>query len=112
MEELRHPGTVNQASTAPKSNSSPNSTFLDRTANLVFIGPTGVGKTGFASALLLRALERGKRGLFIKAQELFDEMYLSLADYSSRKLLDRLMCLDLIVIDEMGYLNLRPEQFM
>lgn len=84
--------------------------FLDRAANLVFIGPTGVGKTGLASALLLRALERGFRGLFIKAQELFDEMYRSLADYSSRKLLDKLMRLDLIVIDEMGYLNLRPEQ--
>jgi len=84
--------------------------FLDRAANLVFIGPTGVGKTGLASALLLRALERGFRGLFIKAQDLFEEMYRSLADYSSRKLLNRLSRLDLIVIDEMGYLNLRPEQ--
>ncbi|MEL6185077.1 MAG: ATP-binding protein [Myxococcota bacterium] len=43
-------------------------------------------------------------------QELFDEMYRSLADHSSRKLLNRLVDLDLIVIDEMGYLNLRPEQ--
>ena len=84
--------------------------FLDRAANLVFIGPTGVGKTGLASALLLRALEQGYRGLFIRAQELFDEMYRSLADYSSRKLLNRLMRLDIIVIDEMGYLNLRSEQ--
>jgi DNA replication protein DnaC len=84
--------------------------FLDRAANLVFIGPTGVGKTGLASALLLRALERGFRGLFVKAQDLFDAMYRSLADYSSRKLLDRLIRLDLLLIDEMGYLNLRPEQ--
>ena len=84
--------------------------FLDRATNLVFIGPTGVGKTGLASALLLKALGWGKRGLFIKAQELFDEMYRSLADYSSRKFLNRLSRLDLIVIDEMGYLNLRPEQ--
>ncbi|PCC74649.1 DNA replication protein DnaC [Nannocystis exedens] len=84
--------------------------FLARAENLVFIGPTGVGKTGLASALLLRALQAGHRGLFIKAQELFDEMYRSLADHSSRKLIDRLMKIDLLVIDEMGYLNLRPEQ--
>ena len=52
----------------------------------------------------------GYRGLFIKAQDLFDEMYASLADRSSRKLINRLARIDLLVIDEMGYLNLRPEQ--
>ena len=84
--------------------------FIARGANLVFVGPTGVGKTGLASALLLEALYRGRRGLFVKAQELFDEMYTTLADHSSRKLLDRLVRLEVLLIDEMGYLNLRPEQ--
>ncbi len=84
--------------------------FIGRAANLVFIGPTGVGKTGLASAILLRALQRGYRGLFIKAQDLFDQLYQSLADRSSRKLIDRLCRIDLLLIDEMGYLNLRPEQ--
>ncbi len=84
--------------------------FIDKAENLVFIGPTGVGKTGLASALLLRALQNGYRGRFIRAQDLFDEMYASLADRSSRKLLNGLARLDLLVIDEMGYLNLRPEQ--
>ena len=37
-------------------------------------------------------------------------MYTTLADRSSRKLLNRLARLDLLVVDEMGYLNLRPEQ--
>jgi DNA replication protein DnaC len=37
-------------------------------------------------------------------------MYASLADRSSRALLNRLSRVDVLVIDEMGYLNLRPEQ--
>ena len=84
--------------------------FIARAANLVFIGNTGVGKTGLAAAILLRALQRGYRGLFVKAQDLFDDMYKSLVDHSSRALIDRLMRVDLLLIDEMGYLNLRPEQ--
>jgi DNA replication protein DnaC len=84
--------------------------FVARAENLVFIGATAVGKTGLATALLLKALQNGHRGLFLKAQDLFDEMYASLADRSSRKLLNRLARVDLLVIDEMGYLNLRPEQ--
>ena len=46
----------------------------------------------------------------MKAQDLFDEMFASLADRSTRALLKRLAKIDLLVIDEMGYLNLRPEQ--
>jgi DNA replication protein DnaC len=84
--------------------------FVARAENLVFIGATAVGKTGLATGLLLEALQNGHRGLFLKAQDLFDEMYASLADRSSRKLLNRLARVDLLVIDEMGYLNLRPEQ--
>jgi len=84
--------------------------FVAKKENIVFVGPTGTGKTGLASGLLLKALENGYRGLFIRAQDLFDEMYASLADRSSRKLLNRLMTADVLLIDEMGYLNLKPEQ--
>jgi DNA replication protein DnaC len=84
--------------------------FVGKAENLVFIGPTGVGKTGLASGILLKALQNGYRGLFVRAQDLFDEMYASLADRASRKLVDRLARVDVLVIDEMGYLNLRPEQ--
>lgn len=84
--------------------------FIAKAENIVFIGPTGVGKTGLASGLLLEALQNGYRGRFLRAQDLFDEMYASLADRSTRKLLDSLARLDVLVVDEMGYLNLRPEQ--
>ncbi len=84
--------------------------FLAKAHNIVFIGETGVGKTGLATGILLKALQNGHRGLFVKAQDLFDEMYASLADRSTRKLLKRLARLDLIVVDELGYLTIKPEQ--
>jgi DNA replication protein DnaC len=84
--------------------------FVPKAENIVFVGATGVGKTGLATGLLLKALQNGYRGLFLRAQDLFDEMYASLADRSSRKLLNRLARVDVLCIDEMGYLNLRPEQ--
>jgi len=84
--------------------------FIPKAENIVFIGETGVGKTGLACALLRKALQNGYRGLFVPAQNLFDDMYASLADRSSRKLLNQLSRVDVLVIDEMGYLNLKPEQ--
>lgn len=84
--------------------------FIAKAENIVFIGPTGVGKSGLAIGLLRKALQNGYRGIFTRAQDLFDEMYASLADRSSRKLLNRLSKVDVLLIDEMGYLNLRPEQ--
>ncbi len=84
--------------------------FIPKAENIVFIGGPGVGKTGLASGLLLKAIQNGHRGIFMQAQDLFDEMYASLADRSSRKLLNRLANVDVLVIDELGYLNLKPEQ--
>lgn len=84
--------------------------FTTKYENLVFVGPTGVGKTGLASGILLKALQNGLRCQFIRAQDLFDEMYASLADRSTRQLVNRIASLDLLLIDELGYLNLKPEQ--
>ena len=84
--------------------------FIPRAENIVFIGNCSMGKTGLASGLLMKALENGYRCQFIRAQDLFDEMYASLADRSSRKLLNRLVKLDILLIDELGYINVKPEQ--
>jgi DNA replication protein DnaC len=62
--------------------------FVPQKENIVFIGPTGVGKSGLASGILLKAIENGYRCQFIRAQDLFDEMYASLADRSTRQLLN------------------------
>ena len=84
--------------------------FIAKAENIVLVGETGRGKTGLACGLLLKALENGYRCQFIKAQDLFDEMYASLADRSTRRLLNRLARMDVLLIDEFGYLNLKPEQ--
>ncbi len=84
--------------------------FMIDAENLVFIGGTGVGKTGLGIGILMKAIDNGLRCRFVKAQDLFDEMYASLADRSSRKLVNTLAKLDLLLIDELGYLNIKPEQ--
>jgi DNA replication protein DnaC len=84
--------------------------FIAKAQNIVFIGDTGVGKSGLASGILLKAIQNGHRGRFVCAQDLFDDMYASLADRSTRKLLNSLIRIDVLLIDELGYLNLRPEQ--
>jgi DNA replication protein DnaC len=84
--------------------------FLERAENIVFIGDPGTGKTGLAIGLLRQALVSGHRGRFFNAQDLLDELYTSLADRSTPKLIRSLTRYDLLVIDELGYLTLNPEQ--
>ncbi len=43
------------------------------------------------------------------AQDLIEELYASLADHSTTRLLKRLAAYDALVIDELGYMNLKPE---
>jgi len=84
--------------------------FLRRASNIVLTGKTGTGKTGLAIGILRAACLNGYRGRFYDAQDLLDELYASLADRSTRRLLSYLSRLDVLLIDEMGYLNLKPEQ--
>ncbi len=84
--------------------------FIPKAQNIVMIGGPGVGKTGLAVGILLKALENGYRGRFVKAQDLFDEMYASMADRSTRSLVRQLANIDLLLVDELGYLTIRPEQ--
>ena len=73
--------------------------FIPKAENIVFIGESGVGKTGLMSALVLKAVQNGYRARFIRAQDLFDDMYASIADRSSRKLLNTLVNVDVLAID-------------
>ena len=84
--------------------------FVHRADNLVLMGGTGTGKTGIALGLLRQACVNGWRGRFYSAQALLDELYASLADRTTTKLLTALSRMQPLCIDELGYLNLKSEQ--
>jgi DNA replication protein DnaC len=84
--------------------------FLRRADNVLFIGKPGTGKTGLAMGLLREACLNGYRGRFYNAQVLLDELYASLADRTTTRLLAQMSRMRPLVIDELGYLTLKPEQ--
>jgi DNA replication protein DnaC len=84
--------------------------FINRRENIVFHGKTGVGKTGLAVGILRQAVIAGYRGRFYNVQDLLDQLYASLADRSTPKLLNALCRYDLLLLDELGYLTLKKEQ--
>jgi IstB-like ATP binding protein len=73
-------------------------------------GPTGTGKSGIAIGILREACLNGYRGRFYDAQDLLDELYASLADRSTARLLKRLSRLQPLLIDKVDNLNVKPEQ--
>ena len=84
--------------------------FIERNENITFIGKPGTGKTGLATGLLRLALINGYRGRFYNAQDMLNELYASLADRTTPRLLKRLCNYDILIIDELGYLTLNDEQ--
>ena len=84
--------------------------FLRRHDNVLLIGAPGTGKSGIAIGLLRQACLNGYPGRFYHAQDLLDELYASLADRSTTLLLRRLARMRPLLIDELGYLTLKPEQ--
>lgn len=79
--------------------------FLDAAHNLVFIGGPGTGKTHLATALGVDAIgQHGKRVRFFSTIELVNSLELEKAAGKQGQIAHRLMYVDLVILDELGYL--------
>ena len=77
--------------------------FLQRHANIIFIGQPGTGKTHLAVALTLAALGRGKTALFTTVWDMINTLQQSRADYSYQRKMQQYLKPDLLILDELGY---------
>jgi len=80
--------------------------FLKDAKNVIFIGPPGVGKTHLAIALGIEAAKARKRVLFHTAEGLTTELVAAEVTNRLPVLLDALSRIDLLIVDELGYLDL------
>ncbi len=78
--------------------------FLERAETILFVGRPGTGKSHLATALALRACYARKRVLFVHAPTLLDQLLAADVARTLPKMIEGLGRLDLLVIDELGYL--------
>ena len=79
--------------------------FTEQAHNLVFIGGTGTGKTHLATALGVSGItHHGKRVRFYSTVDLVNLLEQEKAAGKAGKLAFALMRMDLVILDELGYL--------
>lgn len=79
--------------------------FIERKANVLIVGKTGVGKSHLAQALGQRACRAGYNALYVAAHDMLTQLRAARADLSHEKKLARFTAPDLLIIDDLG---LRP----
>ena len=84
--------------------------FIDKKENLLFLGPPGVGKSHLAVGLGIKACMAKYRVIFITAQKLLEELMLSLKEGSLTERLLGYSRLNLLIIDELGYMPVSKEE--
>ena len=78
--------------------------YLENKKNLIFVGGTGTGKTHLASSIVLNNIKEGARGRFYNLVDLANELEAEKLQGKSGRLVERLRRLDVIMLDELGYL--------
>jgi len=83
--------------------------FTDGAHNVVLVGGTGTGKTHLATALGVAGINRhGKRVRFYSTVDLVNALEQEKAMGKSGRLAHNLMGVDLVILDELGYLPFSP----
>jgi DNA replication protein DnaC len=78
--------------------------FLERKENVIFLGPTGVGKTHLAISLAVEAARRGRRVFYSTLYELSQALVEAERAGRLRERMNFLATASLLVVDEVGYL--------
>ena len=78
--------------------------FIDNKENILFLGPSGVGKTHLATGLGIRACESGYKVLFTTLNDMVSVLMASMADNSFPSKLRQYVQPPLLIVDEVGYL--------
>jgi DNA replication protein DnaC len=81
-------------------------TFLEKAESVLLVGPPGVGKTHLAIALGVKACAARKRVQFYQVADLMDQLVLAEAAGLLPVRLVELSRLNLLILDELGYLSL------
>lgn len=80
--------------------------FVHETANVLLLGPPGVGKTHLAVGLAIAAIHAGFSAYFITAHELVEDLGRAAREGRLQKRLAIYLRPKVLIIDEMGYLPL------
>lgn len=83
--------------------------FLDGAQNVVLIGGPGTGKTHVATAIGVQAVEHHRKKVrFFSTIELVNLLEQEKAQGKVGQMADRLLKLDMVILDELGYLPFSP----
>lgn len=83
--------------------------FLDERRNVVFIGGTGTGKSHLAMAIARQCIRSGRRARFFNVVDLVNQLSSEGKLEQHGRLAERLGRVDLVILDELGYLPLAAE---